>query len=335
MPTLGRPSRGRGRWLLILFAVLVAAFVVWRWRRHAAPSAAPPPPARDAATVATGVDAGPAPAVDAAEPAPAKPPASEVLEKSGLRFAHVVIDGPLETALVREAGREVALPLSQVVVRALVWWVAIPNDLRRGDEVDLLYELRSGEEPAVSALRFKSGKLNRTFAAYRYHGRLYLADGNELELRLTNGPVDEYEQVTSLLNDGRGHKGVDFKTPVGTPVKAPFDGTVARRNWKTRDNGQSLELVESAGRRRSAIFLHLSRLADGNSFARGEVVAWSGNTGHSFAPHLHYQLMSSSGQVLDPFSVHATTRRALPPSEMAPFSQEVHHLDELMELVRR
>ena len=32
--------------------------------------------------------------------------------------------------------------------------------------------------------------------------------------------------ITSLLRDGRRHKGVDFKTPVGTEVKATFNGTI-------------------------------------------------------------------------------------------------------------
>ena len=52
-------------------------------------------------------------------------------------------------------------------------------------------------------------------------------------------PLDSWEQITSLLKDGRQHKGVDFKTPVGTPVKATFDGTITRKNWSSAATGNS------------------------------------------------------------------------------------------------
>src|SRR5262249_42563811 len=158
-------------------------------------------------------------------------------------------------------------------------------------------EERAGEEPVVHALRFQSGKLNRTFRAFRYQpagsrfARLYQADGAEVEARLVDAPLDDYEQITSLLRDGRGHKGVDFKTPAGTPVKAPFDGVVTRRNWNVRLNGNSIEVAEAGGAR-IAMFLHLSEIPTeihlGERVKRGQVIALSGNTGHSFAPHLHY-----------------------------------------------
>ncbi len=79
-------------------------------------------------------------------------------------------------------------------------------------------------------------------------------------MRLENSPLDDYEQVTSLLRDGRRHKGVDFKAAVGTPVKAPFTGVVKRKNWNFSSNGNCLELEELGGKRRRALFLHLSEL---------------------------------------------------------------------------
>jgi len=239
---------------------------------------------------------------------------------------------------VRQVGRALGLPLTQVTVRALAWWVRVPDDLRRGDTVDLLVEDRPGEEPQLDAVRFQSGKLGKTFAAYRWQPpgekfpRFYQPGGEELELRLEDAPLDDYEQVTSLLRDGRGHKGVDFKTPVGTPVKAPFDGTIARRTWKFAMNGNSLELKESGGEHRSALMLHLSEATAnvGDRVRKGEVIGKSGNTGHSFAPHLHYQLMSSANQVLDPFQSQPTLRRRLSPSELPAFEQEQHRLDALL-----
>jgi murein DD-endopeptidase MepM/ murein hydrolase activator NlpD len=244
-----------------------------------------------------------------------------------------------------------------------VWWIEVPADLRKGDTVDVLYRIgeASGasrgaspeavpravagsinDEPALVALRFHSGKAGKTFRAYRYKAagapfaRWFEPDGNELELRLKDAPVDEYDQVTSLLRDGRGHKGVDFKTPAGTPVKATFDGTIERRTWSFRTNGNSLEVRESDGPHRSALYLHLSELPKeagvGAKVQKGQVIAQSGNTGHSFAPHLHYQLMSASGVVLDPFSAQPTERRSLAAAEKTAFTAEVQRLDSLLDL---
>ena len=178
-----------------------------------------------------------------------------------------------------------------------------------------------------------SGRLQRSLEAFHFRpagsdfARYYLPNGEELELRLVPSPLDAYEQVTSLIRDGRGHKGVDFKTPVGSPVKATFDGNVTRKNWFFRGNGNSLEVTETASPHRKALFLHLSELPKslvvGTHVSRGEVIARSGNTGHSFAPHLHYQLESAEGRVLDPFQEQETRRVALPDSERPAFNTSV------------
>jgi murein DD-endopeptidase MepM/ murein hydrolase activator NlpD len=132
------------------------------------------------------------------------------------------------------------------------------------------------------------------------------------------------------VKDGRRHKGVDFRTPVGTPVYAPFDGVVERRNWNFSGNGNCLDLRDPATGRH-AIFLHLDviprSMATGRRVKQGEQVAESGNSGHSMAPHLHYQLEDGSGTVLDPFRVHATTRASLPASDRAAFEAERARLD--------
>src|SRR6266568_4545938 len=285
----------------LVAAVLVAAW----WRLRPAGRAVAEPPL----------------AVPAAAAAPA--PGEHV------RHVQVTLAGALETAFVAQLGRELGAPLTQVVTRSLVWWVSVPGDLKRGDVIDVLFSEWPRAEPLVHAVRFRSEKAGRTFAAYRFQpegapfARFFNRDGQELELRLKDAPLDEPEQVTSLLRDGRGHKGIDFRTPVGTPVKATFEAVIARRNWNFRANGNCLELREQGGAGRSVYFLHLSELPAeprvGDHVEKGRVVARSGNTGHSFAPHLHYQLMSARGALLDPFATEPTYRRALPDADRGRF----------------
>jgi murein DD-endopeptidase len=320
MPVLGDASRRRRRsspraWVLLAMVAFAGAYA-WRWKvRHAR--------AVEPLVVA------PIPELRAPTPLPeaAPPPAAMV---AGPHRISVRVDGALETALVQASGRETGPALAQVLKRLLVWWMRVPGDLQRGDQIDVLYEERPGEEPRLDAVRVVSGRLQRTLEAFHFRpaasdfSRYYLPDGEELELRLVPSPLDSYEQVTSLIRDGRGHKGVDFKTPVGTPVKATFDGTVTRKNWFFRGNGNSLEVTESASPHRKALFLHLSELPKsltvGTRVTAGEVIAHSGNTGHSFAPHLHYQLESADGRVLDPFVEHQTRRVSLPENERAAFT---------------
>ena len=330
MPVLGESSRRRkssGRGWLLLIAAIAAGAYAWRWR---APHRQPAPgPARAPLTAGR-------PTLTVPEPVPAlsaaAPPVADV-RPAGPKHLSVPLEGALETALVQGAGRETGPALAQVLKRLLVWGMRVPADLQRGDHLDLLYEERPGEEPLVQAVRLVSGKLQRTVEAYRFRGasdafaRYYLPDGEELELRIDPSPLESYEQVTSLIRDGRGHKGVDFKTPVGSPVKSTFDGTITRKNWFFRGNGNSLEITETAAPHRKAIFLHLSELPrtlkSGTTVGRGEVIARSGNSGHSFAPHLHYQLESADGRVLDPFNEHATRRASLAASDRPAFEAAV------------
>jgi len=266
---------------------------------------------------------------------------------AGPRRLVVVLNGPLEdsiSAALPGGDHARAAELTAVVNRLLVWDLQVARDGRRGDRLEVLWEpaspgapgLAAAGEPVVVALRYASAKLGSVISAYRFEPkgarwpRYYRADGHEVELRLTDAPVAEYEQVTSLLRDGRRHKGVDFKTPVGSPVVAPFDGVVERRNWHFSANGNCLDVRDPASGRH-AIFLHLDAvskdMAVGRKVRKGEVLASSGNSGHSFAPHLHYQLEDASGKVLDPFDTLKTERRAVPAGDRAAFDVERARLD--------
>jgi len=279
---------------------------------------APPPPVVAAAPVA------PPPA-----PAPPPPPADPY------QHVDVVLHGPLEKELSAKVAPGTAPALALVMQRLSLWWMS-PGEERNGDEIRAVYELPAGHEPLVRALRYTSLKYGKTFTAYYYQpagapfGRYFTEDGTELEERLKDAPVANYEQVTSFLKDGRHHKGVDFKCPVGTPVVMPFDGTLVKKNWNWRGNGNCLEFTDDHTGHH-AKFLHLSVLPDtlkpGQHFKLGQQVALSGNTGHTTAPHLHYQLESSSGAILDPFKVHPTYRTKLPDADLDGFKKVAADLD--------
>jgi len=343
-----RKSGRLGVGLLFLVLVGVAAGAGFLFgRRGPVPAPVPAPTVTQSSPAAPPAET-PAPSI----PAPVAPPPAAAVAPAptGPRRISAALSGPFEetvTAALGPGSQALAAELTQVANRLLVWDLQVAKDARKGDRVEILFSpappggsgASGSQEPVIDALRYTSQKRGKTFAAYRWQApgakypRYYRADGSEVEERLVEGPIREYEQITSLVKDGRRHKGVDFRTPVGTPVHAPFDGVVERRNWKFAANGNCLDLLDPATGRH-AIFLHLDlvpkSMQKGRAVKKGEQIASSGNSGHSFAPHLHYQIEGPAGRVLDPFAVHRTRRESLPAADLPAFEAERARLDALL-----
>ncbi len=248
--------------------------------------------------------------------APLDPGAPRVLEATVTRN--------VEAALAT-AGAEDPAALAAVVGRVLVWWLDPTRDLQRGDRLAVAYTTLEGSEPALWAVWFDGAKTGRRQAVLHHEEGAPFPrwvdpeEGAEVPLRLRHPPVKAYEQISALVGDGRGHRGVDFKAPVGTPVLATFDGEVTKVNWGVRRNGLSVRVVQrSTGI--EASYLHLSevdpQIRPGRKVGRGQRLGAVGNTGHSFAPHLHYQL-ERGGRVLDPFRVSESFRARMSEPERA------------------
>lgn len=248
-----------------------------------------------------------------------------------------ILRAPVERSLawtLGQADSERGDVINAVVARLLWWDLDLRTDLQRGDEVQIAYTW-DGELAHVLAATYHSNKLGRTLTAYRFQatGDAYPSwwseDGTEMALRFLDSPIQDYEQITALVNSRHRHHGVDFKAPVGTPVTAPKAGDVVRTNWNHRFNGNCVEIRYADGM--LARFLHLSEtlVEPGQRVAAGGVVGRSGNTGHSTAPHLHYEL-EKSGRVVDPFDYHPTERRTVPTADRAAFADEVARYEALL-----
>ncbi|OGI92699.1 hypothetical protein A2933_00055 [Candidatus Nomurabacteria bacterium RIFCSPLOWO2_01_FULL_46_18] len=91
------------------------------------------------------------------------------------------------------------------------------------------------------------------------------------------------------------HNGADFRASIGTPVKAMTDGVVAG----TGDTdiqcpgvsfGRFVLIKYNNGLAGTYGHLSLVKVSAGQKVKRGEIVAYSGNTGYSTGPHLHVSL---------------------------------------------
>ncbi len=245
---------------------------------------------------------------------------SNVNDKSLVRHLSASISGSLYSTLASKLSGRDADILSAQIGRILVWWLDATREVLKGDHVSVSFEPAEGPgKYRILALVYKSSKLGKTLEAIFFkpngakYGRYFDAKGVEIEERLKHSPIDDYEQITEIMNlGGRRHHGVDFKTDIGTPVSTPFDARVMRRNWRTRRNGNCLHL-HYVNKGIDALFLHLSEILvkPGQRIKAGTIVAKSGNTGHSTAPHLHYELHGKGGRLLNPFKVFEVYRRKL------------------------
>lgn len=282
-------------------------------------------------TGAAAATAGPAATVGTA--AVSTPPAS--VAPVAIPSDWQIVDAEVNHSLARTFRKAVGDDgdaLAAVFARLFVWDLNLRRDLQRGDQVEVAWRKDKRGDIEIMAARLHSKKLGRTIAAYRWKApgdaftSYWQEDGTEVPYRLKASPMQDYEQITSLLKDRPSHAGMDFKTPVGTPVVSPFDGVVTRSNWNWTSNGNCVEVKYKDGA--VAKFLHLSenRAEVGSTVKAGDVIALSGNTGRSTAPHLHYQIEQGS-KVQDPLAYHGAVRRRVDGQSLSNLMSETSRLD--------
>ncbi len=88
----------------------------------------------------------------------------------------------------------------------------------------------------------------------------------------------------------REHHGVDYLIPEGTAVFATADGVVKTLSEKNTTHGKAITLDHGNGYETSYSHLLDIRVRKGQKVKRGDIIALSGNSGLSFAPHLHYEV---------------------------------------------
>jgi murein DD-endopeptidase MepM/ murein hydrolase activator NlpD len=97
---------------------------------------------------------------------------------------------------------------------------------------------------------------------------------------------------------GRMHEGIDIAVPLGTPVRAAAAGTVIYAGWL---GGYGNLVVVDHGGGLSTAYAHNSSFASsvGQAVAAGQVVSYSGSTGNSRGPHVHFEVRVN-GSAVDP-----------------------------------
>lgn len=112
-------------------------------------------------------------------------------------------------------------------------------------------------------------------------------------------PIKEYTRISSpygyrihpITNTRELHTGTDLACSIDTPVYATSDGVVdfAKDGWNG-GYGTMVKLDHSFGFK--TYYAHLNSIVvnRGDFVKKGELIAYSGNSGISSGPHLHYEV---------------------------------------------
>ncbi len=113
----------------------------------------------------------------------------------------------------------------------------------------------------------------------------------------------EFAKSHSYVYNGQGHNGVDFGAPTGTNIKAAATGTVVGTGdtdvvCPNASYGKWILIEHNFGL--STLYAHLSviNVNEGDAVNAGETIGFSGNTGYSTGPHLHFTVYATQGVVI-------------------------------------
>lgn len=123
---------------------------------------------------------------------------------------------------------------------------------------------------------------------------------------LVNVKITQYFGNTKFASqnpqiyNGSGHNGIDLRASPGTRVRAALSGTVTDIGdtdvvCRNASYGKWVLIKHNNGL--STLYAHLSHISvsEGDNVSTGDIVGYSGNTGYSTGPHLHFTVYASQG----------------------------------------
>jgi len=154
-------------------------------------------------------------------------------------------------------------------------------------ELDLLSATLNEEGQSLRALERVITKAGRVLAALPSRWPL-------------RGPVNSEfgERLSPWTGAPEFHTGIDIRSQLGTPVKAPAPGTVIFAGPQA-EYGNTVILDHGNGIK--SLYGHLQKIqvTQGQRADRGQVIALTGDTGKTSGPHLHYEILIK-GQPVNP-----------------------------------
>lgn len=104
--------------------------------------------------------------------------------------------------------------------------------------------------------------------------------------------------------NGMGHNGVDFRASIGTPVRSSSSGTVVGTgdtDVQCRGVSYGKWVLVEHDNNLSTLYAHFSliKVSKGQHVEKGQIIGYSGETGYTTGPHLHFAVFASQGVKVD------------------------------------
>ncbi|MEW6474709.1 MAG: peptidoglycan DD-metalloendopeptidase family protein [Actinomycetota bacterium] len=114
-----------------------------------------------------------------------------------------------------------------------------------------------------------------------------------------DGPLAFGDDFGAPRGGGRRHMGVDLLSPKGTLNVAVVNGTIETRPW----SGGGITIFLRGDDGHTYIYMHLLRIegAVPRRVTQGEVIGLTGNTGHSYGYHTHFEYHPNGGNAVSPY----------------------------------
>lgn len=118
-------------------------------------------------------------------------------------------------------------------------------------------------------------------------------------------------RIHPITGDMLLHAGVDFRAPVGTPIRAAGSGLITDMRW---GDGYGWFIRIRHERGFETVYAHMSAFADGltpgRTIMRGDTIGYVGSTGSSTGAHLHFEVLRN-GAYVNPMTLELPTGRDL------------------------
>ena len=147
--------------------------------------------------------------------------------------------------------------------------------------------------------------------------------------------ITQYFGNTKFAKNGaykeEGHNGVDFRASEGTEVKAALGGEVVAVNSKVAymcQYGKWVLIRHPNGL--TTLYAHLSLVPDrikvGQKVATGQVVGYSGSTGYSTGPHLHFTVYASKAVQFKEYTCKSGATLTIPVAAYSGYLNPMNYL---------
>lgn len=115
--------------------------------------------------------------------------------------------------------------------------------------------------------------------------------GDLTEENKRNGVVSSEPGERVISGEKGVHYGMDFRMPIGSRVLAAYDGKIIKTISNYPNYGNYIMIQHE--RDIYTLYAHLDKITSlvGTEVKRGDIIGFSGNTGRSTGPHLHFEVI--------------------------------------------